>query len=426
MLIPQINLKQMMLILIIYVYVFFTPIMVVSTPVGFLGVPEMIFFFGLIVLLNLNKIRLSPPSILYFIFLLYFSAVNILVASIRSVSDDLFLFLRLFASFLPFLLLDQRDFYNDKNVLLFKKLFLTSLCMAVIAGLVMFVFGVELREGQQRIWYDGGSTIRAGGLTGNSAGFGFLCALFISFVWIDRAISQKRFNILVFYSLIFLGMVGVIFSSSRAGFLFLVVMFVVLLIINIFTLDRSSILGFFKVFLVFSLVALLLFISLNEGNDLSEFILQSIVRLDVLNISGQDSFLKTVRFSTWPIIISELESNLWFGLGYKQFYYHSKEHSDNSFIGIAIDGGVFSLILYVAFWSVCLGDAIFKTLTIDLFYKYLIAFLMGGLAFSMTVDFYSMWYPGSLFFMAYGIIRLSLHHKLKLRKDEYFAYLCKS
>ena len=411
----RVNLQHTASVVMISMYVLLAPILVLSTPIGFLGATELLFFFGVLTLISFKTIRLSTASILYSIFLVYFVIVNMIVALVKPVNGDLFLVLRLVTSFLPFLLFDQITNYSEKHFLLFRKLFLTGLSIAVLAGLVMFIFGIELRDGQQRLWYDGGSMARAGGLTGNSGGFGFVSALFISYLWIDRSLSKKPMNIIAFYLLIFFGLAAVALSSSRAAFLFLIVMFAVLLIAKIIVLDRSLIKIFFQSLIIVFLVSWVLSLGLYYDNELSLFVLRSLERLDVLNLAGQDAFLKTARFSNWPIVTAEIQNNLFIGLGYKQFFSIFKIYSDNSFIGIAIDGGVFSLFFYALFWIFCVLEAIYKMLYTDILYKYLIAFLMGSLAFAVTVDFYSMWYPSALFFMAYGMLRLTLYHSVVAR-----------
>jgi hypothetical protein len=399
----------------ISMYVLLTPILVLSTPIGFLGATELLCFFGILTLISFKTIRLSTVSILYCVFLVYFVIVNIITALVKPVNGDLFFVLRLVTSFLPFLLFDQMTNYSEKNLLLFRKLFLTGLTIAVITGLVMFIFGIELRDGQQRLWYDGGSMARAGGLTGNSGGFGFVSALFTSYLWIDRSLSKKPMNFFTFFLLILIGVAGIALSSSRAALLFLIVMFTVLLIAKIIVLDRSLIKIFFQSLIIMLLVAWVLSLGLYYDNELALFLLRSLERLDFLNLYGQDAFLQTVRFSTWPIVITEIQNNLFIGLGYKQFFSIFKIYSDNSFIGIAIDGGIFSLFFYALFWIICVLEAIYKMLYTDMLYRYLIAFLMGSLAFAVTVDFYSMWYPSALFFMAYGMLRITLHHNVVSR-----------
>ena len=402
-------------VVMISMYVLFTPMLVISTPIGFLGATELLSFFGVITLISLKTIRLSSVSILYSVFLVYFVIVNMIVVLVKPVNGDQFLVLRLVTSFLPFLLFDQITNYSKKHFLLFRKLFLIGLSIAVIAGLILFTFGIELRDGQQRLWFEGGNMARAGGLTGNSAGFGFLSALFICYLWIDRSLSKKPMNIVAFSLLILFGVAAVTLSSSRAAFLFLIVMFTVILFVKIIVLDRSLIKIFFQTLIFCFLMIWVLSLGLSYDNELLLYILRSFERLDVLNLSGQDAFFKTVRFSNWPILIAEIENNLFIGLGYKQFFSIFKIYSDNSFIGIAIDGGIFSLFFYALFWIICVFEAVYKMLYIDMLYRYLMAFLMGNLAFAMTVDFYSMWYPSSLFFIAYGMLRLTLHHKLVAR-----------
>lgn len=411
----RVNLQHTAPVWMISMYVLLTPILVLSTPIGFLGATELLCFFGILTLISFKTIRLSTVSILYCVFLVYFVIVNIITALVKPVNGDLFFVLRLVTSFLPFLLFDQMTNYSEKNLLLFRKLFLTGLTIAVITGLVMFIFGIELRDGQQRLWYDGGSMARAGGLTGNSGGFGFVSALFTSYLWIDRSLSKKPMNFFTFFLLILIGVAGIALSSSRAALLFLIVMFTVLLIAKIIVLDRSLIKIFFQSLIIMLLVAWVLSLGLYYDNELALFLLRSLERLDFLNLYGQDAFLQTVRFSTWPIVITEIQNNLFIGLGYKQFFSIFKIYSDNSFIGIAIDGGIFSLFFYALFWIICVLEAIYKMLYTDMLYRYLIAFLMGSLAFAVTVDFYSMWYPSALFFMAYGMLRITLHHNVVSR-----------
>lgn len=397
---------------VIPLYVFLAPILVVPTPIGFLGATEILSILGVLALLSHGSIRLSSVAVIYIIFLTYFVFINIFLAIITPVNSDVFLVLRLVTSFLPFLLFDQITDCSKKQLNSYSKLFLQGLSLAVIAGLLMFAFGIELRDGQQRLWYDGGSMARAGGLTANSGGFGYVSALFICYLWINRSLSEKKLNSFFFFILISLGISAVALSSSRAAFLFLIVMFSVLMLVKIITFDRSLIKIFFKSLIFLGLATWVLSFGFDANNELTFFIFRSLERLDVLNISGQDAFLKTARFDNWPIVAEEIKKNIFLGIGYKQFFSNFQIYSDNSFIGIAIDGGILSLVLYAFFWIAVLLDAVFKMFTVSELYKYLVAFLMGSLAFAVTVDFYSMWYPTALFFMAYAILRITIHQKV--------------
>lgn len=407
--------KFSLLVLTVSMYIFFTPIFVASTPVGFLGATELLSILGVLSLISLQRIHLSMASLAYLIFLLAFILSNLIVAATKSVGSSQLLLLRLLTSFLPFLLLDQSNFFNSNTLKLFQKLFIFSLTSSVIAGLIMFNLGIELRDGQQRLWYEGGNMARAGGLTGNSGGFGFVSAIFICYLWIHRALSDNRFSVIAFSFLVFIGLTAIALSSSRAAFLFIVVMSLVLLFFRLIILDINIFKSLFHLVVLLVFISWIPFFTSFLDFDTFSFISHSLVRLDILNLSGQDVFLSTSRFSNWPIVISAIEDNLFFGLGYKQFYSFYDIYSDNSFLGVTVDGGIFSLIPYCLFWIGCLGESMYKTIYVDFKYRYLVAFLMGSISFAFTVDFYSMWYPSALFFMGYGLIRLSLHSKVSVQ-----------
>jgi O-antigen ligase len=338
--------------------------------------------------------------------------VNVIFVSMGDVNSDVFLCIRIATSFIPLVVFDQLVSLDDRNYRLLRRLFLLSLMVGLVLGLFIFLLGIELKEEQQKLWFDGGSMNRAGGLTANSAAFGYLSGLFIVYVWLDRSLNIKETSRVIFSFSICLGLAGVILSASRAGLLFVLASFMVIGFFKLLTLDRDVILNIlFSVFFLF-VGSFVLSSAVMQDSEFSLFILRSLERLDFLNIGGQDAFTTSARFSNWPILISVLQDNFLMGLGYKQFSSLYGIYSDNSFLGIAIDGGIFSLLLYVFFWCAAIGDALHKVKKISFKYSYLLGFLIGTLAFSLTVDFYGMWYPAALFFLGYGMIRLSLQYKL--------------
>lgn len=388
--------------------------LVLPTPIGFLGAPELIFPVAAIFLIIYNNVRLSAPSVLYLCFIMVLITANIINAPFRSLNAEIFLILRLVPSFFPFMLFDQIVSCTENQITRFWKYYIVSLGFSVVMGIGLFAMGIELRDGQQRLWFEGGSIARAGGLTANSAGFGFLCAIFVSSLWIHRSFyKSSRVNLL----LIIIGLTGVLLASSRAAFLFLITMFLTSLALGLFERKkRLRLTEMFSIILLGLIVAAIIFLILRTNGDSAYYIIRSLVRLDILNLGGADAFFHSVRFDSWRIVLQSIQDNLIFGMGYKQFSGVAGLYSDNSFLGVTLDGGIFSFLAYLMFWSYCVLYAIAKYLSGRRKYKYLISFLLGVLAFATTVDLYSMWYPMALFFLSFAMLRLTLINHYRASK----------
>ena len=202
----------------VYFFLFTMPLFIFSTPLGFLALFEILAPLGFIAILLQRNFRISAIPLLFFLFVLTLFFTNILVIFFKNTqSFDQFLVIRSLLSLTPILLLDQLNTISKEQLSRIEKLLLVSLTITVFITLILFFFGIELRSNQQRVWFEGGSLARAGGLTGNSSGAGLVASLFIIYIFSLRILNTKVMKPFLFLLLALMGMLALFVTNSRSG-----------------------------------------------------------------------------------------------------------------------------------------------------------------------------------------------------------------
>ena len=395
----------------VYFFLFTMPLFIFSTPLGFLALFEILAPLGFIAILLQRNFRISAIPLLFFLFVLTLFFTNILVIFFKNTqSFDQFLVIRSLLSLTPILLLDQLNTISKEQLSRIEKLLLVSLTITVFITLILFFFGIELRSNQQRVWFEGGSLARAGGLTGTSSGAGLVASLFIIYIFSLRILNTKVMKPFLFLLLALMGMLALFVTNSRSGLILISAFMLINLFFN-WKKMKSIILGdsIFAglIALIFSFSILSLF-----SQDILLFFGSSLDRWNFLNTDG--SFYSSARFLNWPIVIDSIKENPLLGLGYKQFNYIYGIDADNAFLSVAIDGGFFSLSAYIFFWIFCMIFHFRKATTVNRQHIIIFGIIFSCFIISFFLDLYTMWYPSAILFAVIGVLQLRLKSSRQL------------
>lgn len=391
----------------VYFFLFTMPLFVFSTPLGFLALFEILAPLGFIIILLQRSFRISAIPLLFFIFILILFFTNILVIFTKNIeSFDQFLVVRTLLSLTPILLLDQFYTISKEQLSRIEKLILVSLALTVFTTLILFFFGIELRSNQQRVWFEGGSLARAGGLTGNSSGAGLIAAIFLVYIFSLRILNSKAIKPILFLLFVLMGALALFVTNSRSGLILIAAFVLVNLFFN-WKKMKSIILGD-TIFA--SLIALILSFAVLSffSQDILLFFGSSLDRWNFLNFEG--SFYSSARFLNWPIVLESIKENPLLGLGYKQFNYIYGIDADNAFLSVAVDGGFFSLIAYLFFWIFCMLFHFRKATTVNRQHIIIFGIIFSSFIISFFLDLYTMWYPSTILFAVIGVLQLRIKY----------------
>ena len=391
----------------VYFFLFTMPLFIFPTPLGFLALFEILAPLVFIIILLQRSFRISAIPLLFFVFILILFFTNILVIFLKNTQPfDQFLVVRTLLSLTPILLLDQFYTISKEQLSRIEKLLMVSLALTVFITLILFFFGIELRSNQQRVWFEGGSLARAGGLTGNSSGAGLIAAVFLIYMFSLRILNTKTVKPILFLLLILMGGLALFVTNSRSGLILISAFILINLFFN-WKKMKSIILGdtIFAglVALIFSFSILSFF-----SQDILLFFGSSLDRWNFLNFDG--SFYSSARFLNWPIVIDSIKENPLLGLGYKQFNYIYGIDADNAFLSVTVDGGFFSLSAYLFFWIACMIFHFRKATTVNRQHIIIFGIIFSSFIISFFLDLYTMWYPSAILFAVIGVLQLRLKY----------------
>jgi hypothetical protein len=260
----------------------------------------------------------------------------------------------------------------------------------------MYHAGIQVRDDQQRLWNDTDteSTLRAGGLLGNSSDFGHLAALLVSAGLVAWAIYELRLTWLILITV--LGSYCTVIASSRAAMLHIAVSILVLLPI---VFRRRSVAPIFMTILVILLVGLVA----PSPKSWNFWNTPGGQRLDLFGFSGSSQILdSSVRINTWTSALRMFKENVVFGSGYGSILATSGQAGDNTFVSIFTELGIFAGLSYLGLWIYLLfrvaasGDSRVRFTGFSL--------LLGELLHCMTLDGMRLWSSMPVFMVLAGLI----------------------
>jgi hypothetical protein len=374
-------------------YAALVPLVIIPLPIGeSIGAADLLFPIGVLALAGRwssipRESRLLRTPLAWFAAFAALSALSTVVTlllggSLVLDSSSPFLVVRMYALYLPLALLATQPRLSMERSLTLLRVVLISMTTAVAVGLVLQALGVQLRDQQQRIWGEAGSQLRAGGLLGNSGDFGHLAALLGAGALTFGVVILRR--PLLAGALALLGGYAVYAASSRAGFVHLGIVLVMMLPVY---LRGRPVLAAVTTVVLATFTALLALWSLDIA---SESVGATLRRFDIFDLTGQSQFSASARWDTWGSLLALVSQHPWAGVGYGgTIGALGGRPGDNAMLTVLSDLGVPAGIAFIGLWLALLvaafrvPDRVYRSVAI--------ALVISEIAHMMTVDTHRMW-----------------------------------
>lgn len=255
---------------------------------------------------------------------------------------------RQIAIFAPFMLVFCVKNIDEAFIARVVRLAMIGLCISVLAGVFMHYAGLSVAENQQfwqRSFGRYTSSSRAGGLSGNSGAYGLTVVAFAMAVFVAMpATGQKVGRGFAWFSALIV-LIATYVSSSRGGLVQLLLLLAPLIMLGRIKVAPGAVL--IGLLAVSGMVLLFALTGTPLPIDTSSTAFQ---RLDILNLSGQSSFLDSTRGELFSRAIATLPDYWLIGVGYKRQIEALELLVDNSFLLILLETGVFALLFFSLFW----------------------------------------------------------------------------
>lgn len=381
------------------------PLLIVPLPIGqSLGAADLLFPFAVWTLLRASSRKIDPLMLTFaaFVVAASLSTIYTLMTLTRNDSQEIIsmlLIVRMYAIYIPLLLVLAWRAPTEDKIVRIAHVIMVSGSLACLIGIVLHSLGIRIRDTQQVNWFGNGveSTLRAGGLLGNSGDFGHLAAVL--------GVTAVAFGLLrtgsVILPLIAVGLAAyaTYISSSRAAMLHLVVGLVIMLPL---LFKRRPALSF-GLLAVGSLVAVASAVSASAVSFQTEFLLR---RLDVLNLTGESLFFSSdSRLSSWETILRLIYERPFTGIGYGRMVALTGGAGDNSFLTLAVEIGLIGAICFAVFWAtILIAAARIKDPT----KKWIsLAIVVSEIAHMLTIDTHRMWATAPIALLVIGLSLVS-------------------
>ena len=400
------------------------PVLAFNLPgVGGLGAADLLMPVSGFVLLatrRVGRIQLPHIALLGFCFAALVSLIQI--DELKPVVDCLIRWIRLFGILIPFYFALHIP-TDDRIVKLAFRSWIVGGLTAILIGIFLHTFQIEVRSGQQRLWMDGGSVLRAGGLIGNSGVFGHMTSTWtvICVTWLV-AVSKHKLRF-IGAALAVLTMVYVIYiSSSRAAVLnFIVALMVFAVLLPLPKQFKRWLpiltLGF-AVFCVFAYCLAQWPGASGGSSKLSKQLESSLARF-VPGLGGTSvNEFTSNRADNWPEYIEMMNEKLLTGWGYKMGVRLHEESPDNSYMSVMLETGALGFACMAMFVTGVLFLLLQLYLADDPFALILLPVAAGQLANCMTSDIYTFWITMPVIFMLLGLVTQRCVALRKLRNDD--------
>lgn len=393
----------------IQLYSFFSPLVVLRIPnSGAFGASDFLFVPAAALFL-LQRRRVLPGFTIFYLFFIVWAALSSIVQSDPDLTLRSFILaVRALSIYLPFLMVFQIREFSQFEFNRVVWAFILGGGLAIVIGLLSYELGVEIREGQQRIWFDGefgSGALRAAGLLGSTGGFGHLISLWGLSVIVVASATRLRWK----EWLLPIGLIVLVYalfaSASRAALMHLIIGLIIgaPVIFGQFAGRRSL----FRVLgtIVLLLISISTIFWILVGRAELPVVLR---RFDFLGITGESAFFQSVRFSNWRAILEDVEQNPIFGAGYKLYYEKTGIFVDNAFISTIVETGLIGGILYLMFWIYLIRIFLRYYLRGSIYGMAGLSLVVSDAAHALTLDIYSIWFsmPVSFILMG-GLLRLS-------------------
>ncbi len=304
---------------------------------------------------------------------------------------------------------------SEQRIVRLTTLFFWGGGIAIIMGIALHHFGIQIRSDQQALWAgDGtGPKLRAGGVLGNSSDFGHLTAVWGSVCGLTAIAFGRGNRRYLLAAVIFLiSLYATWIASSRAATLHLLLANGVALP---FILGRGvwALMGCAAVLGVVIAPMLLSEFELILPQDVA----YNIQRLDFLNLSGNSTFLQTGRFLNWIRLVGIYEDNWLFGIGYKNIHELYGIWGDNSYLTTFVEFGLIAGVANILFWLWLIAVSAVAAFTTRYGIVF-VALVLSEALHGLTVDTGTIWYsmPLAWLFLTAHYLLFSRQRHVSRRK----------
>lgn len=394
---------------VVVAYGILIPVVAMNLPgVGGLGAADLLMpisFFVVLFMRPINKLSLPHIALTAFVFAALLSLLQI--HEFKPAVDCTIRWVRLFGILLPFYF---GLFFVIDNRIIDRAFYAWMIggLIAILIGAFLHIFQIEVRAGQQRLWMNGASMLRAGGLIGNSGAFGHMTSTWavISITYL-LAISRTKWRFFLAGGVVFFTLYVIYISSSRAAMLHLLSaagVFVGLVRIHK-SLHRWAVLG-----TVYGVLFILLMVFASQcmpqkdgGGSSNAF--ETNMKRFIPGYGGTSAGEFTSnRAGNWPEYIAMMNEKTLFGWGYKMGVRLHEESPDNSYLSVMLETGAIgftcmSFFVFGVFYR--LGNLYFAG---DPYSLVLIPACVGQLFNCMTSDIYTFWITMPVVFMLLGLV----------------------
>ena len=390
-------------------YGFLIPVVAMNLPgVGGVGAADLLMPFGFLVLFcfkRCGRIMLPHIALTCFVFAALLSLQQI--EEFKPAMDCTIRWVRLFGILIPFFF---GIFVPVDNRLLGRAFgaWMAGGLVAILIGIFLYTFQIEVREGQQRLWMEGGSMIRAGGLIGNSGAFGHMTSTWaVTSICYLLAVSKTKYRYFLAGGVVFFTLYVIFISSSRAAMLHLVSAAVVFIVL--FRIPKilrqwgvlAAVYGGLGIVLLACIMQCMP--SENTGGDSNA--LETNLRRFVPGYGGTSAGEFTSnRAENWPEYIEMMNEKILFGWGYKMGVRLHEESPDNSYLSVMLETGAIGftcMSFFVLGIFYRLGTLYFAR---DPYACVLIPVCVGQLFNCFTSDIYTFWITMPVVFMLLGLV----------------------
>lgn len=268
------------------------------------------------------------------------------------------------------------------------KAFWCGLFIAIVGAIILHLAGIQVRDAQQQLWVaGGGSSVRLAGVTGNTAEFGHISALWIlTTLFFGKVLVKQYHYVLKLFAIALYAWITVL-SSSRAS---IIDVFSALLLFFMIHGSSSAIRGVRMAAL--ACAAFLVYCGVLLGaKGYSSYVDTSLARIDFLGLAFASADVSSdTRLSTWNAIIDDPTIGVAVGHGYKSAISTYGNAADNSLLSNYADFGLIGLLLFVAVMLALLINVARSQLLRSTKIK-VVAILGGTLAHGLTLDFHTLW-----------------------------------
>lgn len=390
-------------------YGFLIPVVAVNLPgVGGVGAADLLMPFGFLVLFCFKKRgRIMLPHIALVCFVLAALLSLQQIEEFKPAMDCAIRWVRLFGILIPFFF---GLFVPVDNRLLDRAFgaWMVGGLVAILIGIFLYTFQIEVRQGQQRLWMDGASLIRAGGLIGNSGAFGHMTSTWaVTSICYLLAVSKTKNRYVLAGGVVFFTLYVIFISSSRAAMLHLfsaAAVFIILFRISK-TLRQWSVLTAVYGGLGIALLACIMQCMPTDNSGGSSNALETNLKRFVPGYGGTSAGEFTSnRAGNWPEYIEMMNKKILFGWGYKMGVRLHEESPDNSYISVMLETGAIGftcMSFFVLGIFYRLGMLYFAQ---DPYACVLIPVCVGQLFNCFTSDIYTFWITMPVVFMLLGLV----------------------